>query len=255
MRATRKVRSAAIGNFGDFKVFPHSSLFANQSQACDALPTFCLSLCSILSLTHPQPSIPEKIHPLIFFCPRQSQRAFRFQRDREANRPRQTDPGKPTRRTRGWRAHNKARERSTCADPTTKMTRGAESTSSAAKRAKKDKEDPLVRRREELILGCRRKVPSPRENIKKANILLHQKFDHYTVMGEAVSGGRVRGAGRKGQVPGQGDRTQRRVRMTALDVLSRRVLSLISRRTTTSLDPFDLSRARSPRFGRLCPTD
>jgi len=42
--------------------------------------------------------------------------------------------------------------RSTCADPTTKMTRGAESSSSAAKRAKKDKEDPLVRIRNELIL-------------------------------------------------------------------------------------------------------
>ena len=54
--------------------------------------------------------------------------------------------------------------------------------------------------------------------------------------------GRVRGAGRKGQVPGRGDWTQRRVRMTALGVLSRRVPPLISRRTTTSLDPFDLSR-------------
>ena len=41
--------------------------------------------------------------------------------------------------------------RSTCADPTTKMARGAESTSSA-KRAKVDEEDPLVRRRNELIL-------------------------------------------------------------------------------------------------------
>ena len=45
-----------------------------------------------------------------------------------------------------------ASERSTCADPTTKMGRGAESSSSAAKRAKVDKEDPLVRRRNELIL-------------------------------------------------------------------------------------------------------
>jgi len=65
------------------------------------------------------------------------------------------------------------------------------------------------------LVGCRRKVPSRREKIEIANILLHQKFDHYTVMGEAVSEGpgsvwgRVRGAGRMGQVPGRGDRTQR----------------------------------------------
>ena len=63
----------------------------------------------------------------------------------------------PTRRTRGWRAHKKASERSTCADPTTKMAGGATG-EPTAKRAKADgadeeeEEDPLVRRRNELIL-------------------------------------------------------------------------------------------------------
>ena len=47
---------------------------------------------------------------------------------------------------------HQARERSTCVDPTTKMACGAESSCSAAKRAKVDKEDPLVLRRKELIL-------------------------------------------------------------------------------------------------------
>ena len=48
-------------------------------------------------------------------------------------------------------ALHQARERSTYADPTKKMDRGAAG-EPTAKRAKKDKEDPLVRRRKELIL-------------------------------------------------------------------------------------------------------
>ena len=42
--------------------------------------------------------------------------------------------------------------------------------------------------------------------------------------------------------PGEAIELRGRVRMTGLGVLSRRVPPLISRRTTTSLDPFDLSR-------------
>ena len=48
-------------------------------------------------------------------------------------------------------ALHQARERSTYADPTKKMDPGAAG-EPTAKRAKKDKEDPLVRRRKELIL-------------------------------------------------------------------------------------------------------
>ena len=47
-------------------------------------------------------------------------------------------------------ALHQASERSTYADPTKTMGASGEPT---AKRAKKDKEDPLVRRRNELILG------------------------------------------------------------------------------------------------------
>ena len=48
-------------------------------------------------------------------------------------------------------ALHQASERSTYADPTKTMVAGA--AEPTAKRAKKDKEDPLVRRRNELIFG------------------------------------------------------------------------------------------------------
>ena len=81
---------------------------------------------------------------------------------RSPQRPRGDQANRP-----GERVHNKASERLTCVEPTTKMAHGAAG-EPTAKRAKVDKEDPDVLRRNELILGVPNAMAKAKELVREA---------------------------------------------------------------------------------------